>query len=146
MRHPASPGCVFCQIVHGERAATLVYDDEATLVFLDHRPLRPGHCLVVPKRHVETLADLPPDLIAPLFATVQRVARAVETGLAADGSFVAINNRISQSVPHLHVHVVPRRAKDGLFSRGLVWTRHPYPDEATARAIQESLRAALTVT
>lgn len=142
-RAPVAKSCLFCQIVEREHPAYLVYEDAATLVFLDHRPLRPGHCLVVPKQHVATLVDLPQELIEPLFATVQRVARAVETGLDAAGSFVAINNRISQSVPHLHVHVVPRQANDGLFARGLVWTRHPYPDEAAARAIQKSLQAAL---
>ncbi len=118
-------------------------DDDATLAFLDHRPLFPGHCLLIPKAHHGTLPDLPAELVAPLFATAQRLARAVEAGLDADGSFVAINNRVSQSVPHLHVHVVPRRRKDGLFARNFVWVRRPYPDEAAMQEAQQAIRAAL---
>ena len=140
---PANDRCIFCRIARGETPASVVYEDAATLAFLDHRPLFPGHVLVIPKAHVETLADLPPDLIAPLFATVQLVGRAVEQGLGADGSFDAINNRVSQSVPHLHVHVVPRRKQDGLFARGMVWKRQPYKDEAAMRAAQQAIRDAI---
>ncbi|MDQ1359200.1 MAG: histidine triad family protein [Acidimicrobiaceae bacterium] len=139
----AAIGCLFCQIVSGETAGHVVLDEPEVLAFLDIRPLFPGHVLTIPKRHYETLTDLPPQLVEPLFAAVRRLAAAVEAAMGADGSFVAINNRVSQSVAHLHVHVVPRTRKDGL--RGFMWPRHPYPDEAaaagTAGAIREALRA-----
>lgn len=135
--------CPFCRIVRGEAPALVVAVNDATLAFLDHRPLLPGHCLLVPKAHHETLPDLPPALVAPLFAAAQRLAGAVEAALGADGSFVAINNRVSQSVPHLHVHVVPRRRKDGLFARNFVWARRPYPDAAAAARVRDAIRAAL---
>ena len=107
-------------------------DTDAIVAFLDHRPLFPGHCLVIPREHVETLGDLPGPLTAPLFDAAAAVARALEGGLGADGTFVAINNRVSQSVPHLHVHVVPRTKGDGL--RGFFWPRTKYasPDEQAA--------------
>jgi histidine triad (HIT) family protein len=111
------------------------------LVFLDYRPVFPGHCLVIPKEHYETLADLPAGLIQPLFLEVQRVVRAMETALGADGSFVAINNKVSQSVPHLHVHVVPRRRKDGL--KGFFWPRQNYRDETHMVEVRDLLRDAL---
>ncbi len=110
------------------------------MAFLDHRPLFPGHALVVPRAHVETLLDLPSASVAPLFAAVQVLARAVERARAA-GSFVAVNNRVSQSVPHLHVHVVPRRPKDGL--KGFFWPRGHYRDDAEAAEIAARLRAAV---
>lgn len=113
------------------------------MAFLDHRPLVPGHCLVIPKAHHVTIADLPAAVITPLFASVQRVARAVEAGMEADGTFVAINNRVSQSVSHLHVHIVPRRFKDGLFTANFVWKRRPYPDEAAAEATRRAIQEAL---
>src|SRR3954452_20731736 len=97
--------CLFCGIVSGEIEAAIVFEDKDTIAFLDHRPVFPGHCLLIPKQHFETLADLPPEMIEPLFSAAQRVARAVEKGMGADGSFVAINNRVSQSVPHLHIHI-----------------------------------------
>jgi histidine triad (HIT) family protein len=118
-----------------------VYEDALTVAFLDHRPLFPGHALVVPRAHVETLLDLPSASVAPLFASVQVLARAVERGLGAAGSFVAVNNRVSQSVPHLHVHVVPRRPKDGL--KGFFWPRGYYRDKAEAEDIAARLRAAV---
>jgi histidine triad (HIT) family protein len=125
----AEPGCIFCQIARGAVAAPIVFQDETSLAFLDHRPVFPGHTLLIPKQHYETLADLPATLIQPYFDAVQLLARAVELALAADGTFVGINNRVSQSVPHLHVHIVPRRKKDGL--RGFFWPRQPYktPEE-----------------
>ena len=135
------PGCAFCRVIGGVAAGHIVFEDDVALAFLDHRPLFPGHTLVVPRAHLPTLADLPPDLIAPLFGTVQRLARAVEIGLGAEGAFVAVNNRISQSVPHLHVHIVPRRSRDGL--RGFFWPRGRYRDEAEMTEVQERLRAAL---
>jgi len=139
-KHLSHEGCIFCEIARGERPAVLVYEDEEAVAFLDHRPLLHGHCLVVPRRHVETLPELPADLLASFFAVVQRLCRAVEEGLAAQGSFVAINNKISQSVPHLHVHVVPRRKGDGLFSSKLLWKRAPYASEAQMREVAEKIR------
>jgi len=129
--------CLFCQIAAQRRAAAVVFEDDDSLVFLDHRPLFPGHCLLIPKTHVETLADLPLAQVGPLFTVAQRVARAMEDGLAAEGSFVAVNNRVSQSVAHLHIHVVPRRKKDGL--KGFFWPRGRY---ATALEM-ETVRATL---
>ncbi len=140
---PVAGECIFCGIVRGERPAAVVHEDEQTLAFLDHRPLLHGHCLVVPRRHVETLPALPAALLAPLFAVVQRLSGAVESGLAADGSFVAVNTKISQSVPHLHVHVVPRWKKDGLFSHKLLWQRAPYASEQQMREVQEKVRRAM---
>lgn len=140
-RSTRADGCAFCGVIRGDVPAHVVYADALSFAFLDHRPLFAGHTLVVPRRHADTLADLPGEAIAPLFATVQVLARAVERGLGAEGSFVAVNNRISQSVPHLHVHVVPRRSKDGL--KGFFWPRHRYRDEAEAADVTERLRAAL---
>jgi len=133
--------CLFCRIASGEIAAHIVDDDPKSIVFLDHRPIFPGHCLVVPKTHYETLADLPDGEVGSFFQLVQRTARAVEQGLGADGTFVALNNRVSQSVAHLHVHVVPRRRKDGL--RGFFWPRQKYEDEAAALATRDAIRNAL---
>ncbi|MGH3326287.1 MAG: HIT family protein [Streptomycetales bacterium] len=132
--------CAFCEIVAGSRPAHVVLDDEIAMAFLDARPLFPGHTLLVPRSHHETLADLPPALVGPYFTRAQRLARAMEDVLGAHGSFVALNNRISQSVPHLHVHVVPRHRKDGL--RGFFWPRGRYPGDEAAR-IAERLRAGL---
>jgi histidine triad (HIT) family protein len=129
--------CLFCQIAGRTRSAGIVTEDDLTLSFLDHRPLFPGHCLLIPKAHVETLSDLPPGALGPFFAAAQLLARAVEAALSADGTFVAINNRVSQSVPHLHVHVVPRRKKDGL--RGFFWPRGKYADEAEMEAVRSIL-------
>lgn len=135
--------CVFCDIVAGTVPASVVYDDDDTLGFLDRAPLLPGHVLVVPKTHIETLGDLPEHQVAPYFTTVQRLAVAVERAMKAEGAFVAANIRISQSVPHLHVHVVPRRKGDGLFGRTFQWIRHPYPSEAAMRETQRAIQAAL---
>jgi len=133
-------GCAFCAIVSGGESH-VVLDDEVCLAFLDHRPVFPGHCLLIPKEHFETLADLPPDRVAPLFLRARALAAAVEEGMQADGSFVAINNRVSQSVPHLHIHVVPRRKKDGL--RGFFWPRTRYDSPEAMRDAQTRIRAAL---
>jgi len=139
--------CPFCAIVTRRGAddspAEIVLETASTVSFLDVRPVFPGHVLVVPRVHHETLIDLPADVLAPLFADVQRVARVVEEALAADGTFVAMNNRVSQSVPHLHVHVVPRRKKDGL--RGFFWPRVKYADGEMA-LIAEKLRLGLAST
>jgi histidine triad (HIT) family protein len=134
-------GCLFCRIARGEEPAAIVLETPAIVVFLDHRPLFPGHCLVVPREHVDTLGDLPPSLTAPLFDVAAQVARAIEPALAADGSFVAVNNRVSQSVPHLHVHVVPRRKGDGL--RGFFWPRGRYASEEERETTRRRLAEAL---
>ncbi len=111
------------------------------MAFLDARPLFPGHTLLVPRQHCETLIDLPADQVAPLFIEAQRLAGAMETALGAHGTFVAMNNRVSQSVPHLHVHIVPRHRKDGL--KGFFWPRRPYASEAEAEQLAATLRAAV---
>jgi histidine triad (HIT) family protein len=134
--------CLFCRIVAGEKDALVVYEDALTFAFLDHRPLFPGHTLLVPRAHHETLPDLPPELLSPLFGAAQRLERAVEKAMEAPGTFVAINNKVSQSVPHLHVHLIPRRPKDGM--KGFFWPRVPYKDDAHARATQAAIRAALS--
>src|SRR5688500_12706896 len=130
--------CIFCRIVNGELNAHQVLEDDRTIAFLDNQPLFAGHCLVVPKNHHETLMDLPAELLPELFSNAQLLARAVEQGLGAEGSFIAINNRVSQTVPHLHVHVVPRRKKDGL--KGFFWPRNPYKDSDEMRRTQQILR------
>ena len=126
------PECVFCGIATG-----LVYEDGLVVAFLDHRPLFPGHVLVAPRAHVETLADLPVDDIGPFFRVVQRVSVAVERAMAAGGTFVAMNNRVSQSVPHLHCHVVPRTKGDGL--RGFFWPRQRYASEDDAARVASAI-------
>jgi len=133
--------CAFCKIVCGEVTARIVFEDEISLAFLDHRPVFPGHCLLIPKEHYETLTDLPEDSVGPFFKNAQLLSRAVESALAAHGTFVAMNNRVSQSVPHLHVHIVPRRRKDGL--KGFFWPRYPYQTEEEADAVQSAIRGAL---
>ena len=120
----------------------MVFDDKVSLGFLDHRPVFPGHCLLIPKEHYETLTDLPADLIEPFFRNVQLLSQAVESGMEAHGTFVAMNNRVSQSVPHFHVHLVPRRRKDGL--RGFFWPRYPYKSEEEADLVQRAIRQAIT--
>src|ERR671933_544013 len=139
----SSDSCTLCKIVRGEATSYMVFEDDVSLAFLDHRPLLRGHCLLVPKAHYEMLGNLPAVLIAPFFMAVQLVARAVERGMEADGSFIAINNRISQSVPHLHAHVVPRRKKDGLFARGFIWKRQPYENQETIVAVQHAIQSAI---
>lgn len=134
--------CLFCEIVTGAVPATAVFKDDVSLGFLDHRPLFPGHCLLVPRQHYETLGDLPSELIAPFFSNVQLLARAVEKAVNAEGTFVAMNNRISQSVPHLHVHIVPRRRKDGL--KGFFWPRNKYESEEEKLKVQKAIRLAIT--
>ena len=129
-------------IAGGARDAAFVLDDGPVVAFLDVRPLFPGHTLVVPRAHVETLDDVPADLVETYFATVQRVARAVERGMNAHGTFVAINNKVSQSVAHLHTHVVPRRRKDGL--RGFFWPRQRYEGDEAMVAAARAVRDALT--
>ena len=132
------PACIFCEIISRRMSAPVVFEDDDTFVILDHRPLFHGHCLVMPRRHIETLVDLPPEMLAPLFARVRSVTIAVEDAMDASGSFVAINNRVSQSVPHLHVHVVPRRPKDGL--KGFFWPRARYSDDAQVETVRSRIR------
>jgi histidine triad (HIT) family protein len=131
--------CIFCKVISKELAATVVFEDERTTAFLDHRPLFHGHCLLVPKQHFETLSDLPSELIKPLFENAQLLSRAVETAMKAQGTFVAMNNRISQSVPHLHIHIVPRRKGDGL--KGFFWPRTKYADQAQMTAVQKLIQS-----
>jgi histidine triad (HIT) family protein len=136
-----SAPCIFCRIARGLETGALVLERSAVVAFLDHRPLFPGHTLVIPREHVETLGDLPVPLTAPLFDAAGAVARALEAGLGADGSFVAVNNRVSQSVPHLHVHVVPRRRGDGL--RGFFWPRGRYESPQAKEDIRARIARAL---
>jgi histidine triad (HIT) family protein len=133
--------CAFCGIAAGRELASIVFEDAERLAFLDHRPLFPGHVLVVPRPHYETLADLPPERIAGLFGLARELTRAVGPALGAEGSFVALNNTVSQAVPHLHVHVVPRRRKDGL--RGFFWPRTRYRSDAHRDEVRDALRRAL---
>ena len=135
------PGCVFCSIVEGAESAHVVLDDEVVLAFLDVRPLFPGHVLVVPRPHIETLTDLPPGDVGPYFERVQRIAGAVRSAMGAQGTFVALNNKVSQSVPHLHTHVVPRTKGDGL--KGFFWPRTRYRDDAHAAEVAATIASAL---
>ena len=136
--------CLFCRIVSGDLPAVIVFEDKNTLAFLDHRPLFPGHALLVPREHYETLGDLPPAEVGPLFKNAQLLSRLIETAMEAEGSFVALNNRVSQSVPHLHVHVVPRRRKDGL--KGFFWPRTKYKTPEEMAIVKEKIAAELEKT
>lgn len=133
--------CPFCAIGRGELAASMVLRDEQVCAFLDARPVFKGHVLVAPCEHIPDLLELPRPLMEPLLSAVQRIARAMETGLSADGSFTAVNTKISQSVPHLHVHVVPRRKGDGL--RGFFWPRTKYESDAEREEYADRIRQAL---
>jgi len=138
---PSDVACKFCELASGEHVPLVVFEDSISLAFLDHRPLFLGHTLLIPKQHYETLADLPATLLGPFFGNVQRLSNAVEQGMQAEGTFVGINNRVSQSVPHLHVHIVPRRKKDGL--RGFFWPRQSHPDPEQMKLAQAAIRSAL---
>lgn len=133
--------CIFCRIVARELEAPIVFEDEISLAFLDHRPVFPGHCLLIPQVHFETLVDLPSELVGAYFSNAQLLAAAVELALEAHGTFVGINNRVSQSVPHLHLHIVPRRRKDGL--RGFFWPRHKYESEGEQSRFRKAIEDAL---
>lgn len=130
-------GCLFCQIAEGSVPADLVYEDRNAFGFLDSRPVFPGHVLLCPREHYETLTDLPVELTGPMLTAAQLLAKAVQAAADAEGTFVAINNRVSQTVPHLHVHVVPRRRRDGL--RGFFWPRQRYKDDAERVAIRDAI-------
>ncbi len=133
--------CVFCSIARGETTAHVVLDDAVALAFLDVKPLFHGHVLVVPRAHVVTLPDMGAEDVGPLFARVQRLARAVTAATGAQGCFVAMNNVVSQSVPHLHVHVVPRTKGDGL--KGFFWPRTTYASDAAMAETAAKIRSAL---
>jgi histidine triad (HIT) family protein len=133
--------CIFCAIVAGQAPAHRVLEDDVCIAFLDVRPLFPGHTLVIPRVHRETLRDVLREELEPLMASAQRVSRALDAALGAQGTFVALNDRVSQSVPHIHVHVVPRRKGDGL--RGFFWPRHKYASDDEAAAVAAKLRAAI---
>jgi histidine triad (HIT) family protein len=133
--------CVFCQIADGGVPAGIVFEDSETLAFLDHRPLFPGHCLLIPRQHTETLEDVPPALLAQLSANARLLALAVEKALNAEGAFIALNNRVSQSVPHLHFHVVPRTKGDGL--KGFFWPRQKYRGPEHMEEVRHALARAI---
>ncbi len=139
--HTFDENCTFCKIVRADDGFR-VFEDEQTIGFLDHRPLFPGHCLLIPKSHLETINDLPDSLLAPLFANVRLLSTAVELGMRAEGTFVAANNRVSQSVPHFHVHIVPRTKGDGL--KGFFWPRRKYKSAEEIDSALSALRAAIT--
>ncbi len=136
-----SESCLFCKIVAGEIPSEVVFQDDSTIAFLDIGPLFPGHVLVAPKKHAQTLTDLPVEAVGPFFVNVQRITRAVESAMEAQGSFIGINNRVSQSVPHLHIHIVPRKPKDGL--KGFFWPRKPYTSPEHLQETAEKIRKAL---
>jgi histidine triad (HIT) family protein len=131
------PSCLFCKIILGEIPAHRVYEDSATYAFLDIHPLFPGHVLLAPRRHFATLPDVPPEFIGPLFESARRLAKAVESAVEAEGTFVAINNRVGQTVPHLHIHIVPRRRGDGL--KGFFWPHHDYRDDQSREVIRAAI-------
>ena len=138
---PDRANCTFCRIIDHALDADVVLEEPHAVAFLDHRPLFPGHVLVTPREHTGTLPELPTALVGPFFETVQRVASVLPGPMEVQGTFVSINNVVSQSVPHLHVHVVPRTKGDGL--RGFFWPRHPYDNEAHQRTVAERIRQAL---
>jgi histidine triad (HIT) family protein len=133
--------CAFCAIASGEADAHVVFEDSDTLAFLDNRPLFPGHSLLIPREHLETIWELPDDLLATLFENARLLSQAVRDAMGAQGAFVAANNVVSQSVPHFHVHLVPRNRKDGL--RGVFWPRRKYESEAHAAKSAAAVRAAV---
>jgi histidine triad (HIT) family protein len=137
----ADPDCRFCQIIAGDEPSHVVFEDERTIAFLDNRPLFPGHALLVPRDHFETLGELPDELVSPLFESARLLSVAIPKAMRKPGSFVAMNNVVSQSVPHLHVHVVPRKQKDGL--RGFFWPRAKYESEDQMREVAERVRKAV---
>ncbi|KTD49046.1 Histidine triad (HIT) protein [Legionella rubrilucens] len=135
--------CLIELIAAREEDAYIVFEDADFIAFLDHRPLFPGHTLLAPKHHFRTLYEVPKDLVAPLFLLTQQLGRAVEKAMGAAGSFIAMNNTISQSIPHLHVHIVPRNKQDGL--KGFFWPRTQYDNAAQALAVRDKIRHCLSV-
>ncbi len=136
-----SKACAFCEIAAGRAAGAMVLDEPGVLAFLDRRPLFKGHVLLIPRAHVETLADLPEEMVGPLFGAARRLSAAVRDAMGAEGTFVAMNNRVSQSVPHLHIHVVPRTKGDGL--KGFFWPRTGYADEEEMLGVSARIRGRL---
>ena len=134
--------CVFCAVIRGEAKAEMIFETERLVAFLDHRPLFHGHTLLVPKIHVRLMSELPADRVEEFFVHAQHLERAIETSLEADGSLILVNNVVSQSVPHLHLHVIPRRNKDGL--RFWLGPRHPYTSENPPEVFAEKIRSALS--
>jgi histidine triad (HIT) family protein len=132
--------CPFCGIIAGTAPAHIVFEDAISLAFLDNRPLFPGHCLLITKVHYETIYDLPAGLIGPVFSNARMLAQTVQRAMQSDGSFVAINTVVSQSIPHFHVHIVPRKRGDGL--RGFFWPRHKMTEEELS-AVQKILIEAI---
>ncbi|NLL12129.1 MAG: HIT family protein [Fibrobacter sp.] len=133
--------CTFCQIIKEQISAFTVFENSDSIAFLDKRPLFPGHVLLIPKTHISILAEMPDEKIGPFFRTVRNLSVAVEKAMNAQGSFVAINNRVSQSVPHLHVHIVPRNRGDGL--RGFFWPRKKYKDKAEMIEVADRIKKAI---
>ena len=140
---PQQAGCLFCKIVGRESKASIVFEDDVCLAFLDHRPVFPGHVLLIPKRHAEIYSDLVPGELSGFAAAAQKLEIAVERAMEAHGSFMAINNKVSQSVPHLHMHIVPRRFKDGL--RGFFWPRQKYSAEMPIESVAEKIKAQISM-
>ncbi len=132
-----SADCAFCSIASAVLPAHVVYEDRNLIAFLDNHPLFPGHVLLCPREHYVTLLELPKELAGAVMTAVQLLARAVESALDAEGTFIAINNRVSQTVPHLHIHIVPRRRRDGL--KGFFWPRQKYQDEAAKEAVCDAI-------
>lgn len=135
------PDCAFCAIIAGEADAEVVFEDDASLAFLDNRPLFPGHALLVPRDHHEAIWDLPDRLLSALFANARTLSVAVREAMESQGAFVAANNVVSQSVPHFHIHVVPRNRRDGL--RGFFWPRRKYEGAEHVRTTGEAIRRAV---
>ena len=140
-REQLEESCVFCKILLSKTDGHRVFEDEHTLAFLDYRPLFPGHCLLIPKTHLETIADLPNPLISALFLNARKLAGAVQQAMEAEGTFIAANNRVSQSVPHFHIHIVPRRKGDGL--KGFFWPRTKYKDAQEIATVASKIKAAI---
>ncbi len=139
--HPA--GCRFCTIVRGADAPYTVFADDVAVAFLDNRPLALGHTLVIPRAHYAALADVPDDIFGAVATRTKWISAAVIDAMGAEGSFLALNNKVSQSIPHIHFHVVPRRQKDGVFTAGYVWKRVSYADDAQKKDVAARIRAAL---
>jgi histidine triad (HIT) family protein len=129
--------CKFCQVINKEAESYIIFEDELTLGFLDIRPLFPGHVLIVPKTHYASLSEIPSDAVSALFNNAKKISIALESGFHGDGTFIALNNKVSQSIPHVHVHVVPRRFKDGL--KGFFWPRYQYKSKEEITQTQETI-------
>lgn len=133
--------CVFCRIIDNHEEY-IVHETDETLAFLDHRPLFPGHTLIVPKEHYQTIMEAPDSLTSALFFEAKLLSKAVQTAMRSEGIFIANNNIVSQSVPHLHIHVVPRNKKDGL--KGFFWPRHPYESDEHMAQVKNSITDAVS--